>query len=372
MLQHTCDLRCRHLPVTDVPSVPHTRAANSILISAVLSGAWRQSPPSPKLTVDELSSIAPLLIGSGGGALAFWKIRQSELAETAAGEDLKQAYRLYTLHSAIHEREIRKVLKLLKEAQVTAILVKGWSMARHFPEPALRPYGDIDLFVRPDQYAAAKAILESPEGREVFVDLHAGAGHLDHEPFEDLYARSEEVLVGDEPVRVLSPEDHLRILCIHFLHHGAWRPAALCDIGLLVEKYRDDFDWDICLTRNRKRARWIECTVGLAHHLLGADISESPIEAAAKNLPRWLVPAVMKEWNHPISVDHVVPPPLANRLTHPAETVRAIRDRWPPNPIQATVVLNGPFNEWPRVIFQAGNYLARTAKFFAQLPKRKD
>jgi hypothetical protein len=352
--------------------VPHTRAANSVLISAVLSGAWRQFPPTTNLTAEELSGIAPLLIGSGGGALAFWKIRQSELAQTPAGEELKQAYRLYTLHSAIHEQEIVKVLKLLSRAGLTAILVKGWSMARHFPEPALRPYGDIDLFVRPDHHAVAKEVLEAPEGREVFVDLHSGAGHLDDEPFEDLYARSEEVRVGGEPVRVLSPEDHLRILCVHFLHHGAWRPAALCDIALLVEKYRGDFNWDICLTRNRKRARWIECTVGLAHHLLGAEISDLPIETAAKKLPRWLVPAVMKEWDHPVSVEHIVPPPLADRLAHPVETIRAIRDRWPPNPIQATVVLNGPFNEWPRVIFQAGNYLSRTAKFFAQLPKRRD
>ena len=150
---------------------------------------------------------------------------------------------------------------------------------------------------------------------------------------------------------------------MHFLHHGAWRPAALCDIGLLVEANGNNFDWDVCLTTNRRRARWIECTVGLAHQLLGADISNTPFASSGSNLPRWLVPAVLKEWDNPVSIDHVVPPPLADRLAHPIETIKAIRHRWPPNPIQATIVMNGPFNEWPRIIFQAGNFLSRTAKF---------
>jgi hypothetical protein len=67
-------------------------------------------------------------------------------------------------------------------------------------------------------------------------------------------------------------------------------------------------------------------------------------------------------------VEHVVPPPLVERLSHPLKTLKAIRRRWPPNPIQATIIMNGPFNEWPRLIFQAGNYLSRTAKFLASLP----
>ncbi len=346
-----------------------TGTTHSLLISKLLAGAWRDTPPDTQISAEELAIIAPLLIASGGGALAFWKTRQTEaLKDTPVAGELKQAYRLNTLQAAIHEREISQVIRLLKRAGIDPILVKGWSIARLYPEPALRPYGDIDLFVRPEQFAAAEKILQSDEGKKYFVDLHNGASHLDTEPLDDLYARSETVKLGDESLRVLSPEDHLRVLCVHFLHHGAWRPAALCDIGLMVEAYRANFDWDVCLTKNQTRAGWVACTVGLAHQLLGADISGTPVESIARQLPRWLVPAVLKEWENPISINHVVPPPLANRFTHPVETLKAIRKRWPPNPIQATVVMNGPFNEWPRLIFQAGNYAARTAKFLASLP----
>lgn len=341
----------------------------SSLISSLLTGAWRETPPPSEINAAELEQVAPLLIASGGGALAFWKLRGSPLASTQTAADLKQVYRLYTLQAAIHEREIERVIQLLNSEDIEPILVKGWSMARHYPEPALRPYGDIDLFVRPEQFERAGKIFESEEGRKFFVDLHKGAEHLDEQSFESLFVRSETVKLGEVSVRVLSPEDHLRILCVHFLHHGAWRPAGLCDIALLAEAACSNFDWDACLTQNRKRAGWIICAVGLAHQLLGADITGTPIAEAARKLPRWLVPAVLKEWENPVSVDHVVPPPLANRLSHPFETIKAIRRRWPPNPIQATIVMNGSFNEWPRIIFQAGNYLTRTAKFLASLPK---
>ncbi|MBC7911852.1 MAG: nucleotidyltransferase family protein [Pyrinomonadaceae bacterium] len=344
-------------------SIPPSR-----LIASLLSGAWRQMPPAPKLTTAELERIAPLLIKSGGGALAFWKLRGTPLESTTAAQDLKQTYRLYTLQAAIHEREIAQVIKLLKPAGIAPVLVKGWSVARKFPEPALRPYGDIDLFIHPEQFDKATEILSSPEGRKFFVDLHKGADHLDTTPFDVLYERAQVVGLGDETVRVLADEDHLRVLCVHFLHHGGWRPAGLCDIGLLVESSGASFDWEACLTGDKKRAGWVACTVALAHQLLGADISETPITATAANLPRWLVPAVLREWNNPVSIDHVVPPPLAKRLSHPFETIKAIRRRWPPNPIQATIVMNGAFNNWPRIIYQAGNYVARTAKFLAKLP----
>lgn len=361
----------------------------STLIASLLAGSWRESPPAPELSIDELTGIAPLLIASGGGALAYWKVRGTPLESTKSGQDLKQAYRLYTLHAAIHQTEIQQVINLLAKVGVEPILVKGWSMAREYPEPALRPYGDIDLFIKPEQFRTAEQALATEEGRKYFVDLHRGADHLCDQPFEDLWSRSEVTSIGSESlndksqrsndiwkispassliesggrltVRVLSPEDHLRILSVHFLHHGAWRPAGLCDIGLMIEKHK--FDWDVCLTSNKTRARWVECTVGLAHKLLGADISATPFSKKGIDLPRWLVPAVMKEWENPVSVDHIVPPPLADRLSHPIETVRAIRRRWPPNPIQASIVMNAPFNDRPRIIYQASNFLSRTARF---------
>ena len=42
-------------------------------------------------------------------------------------------------------------------------------------------------------------------------------------------------------VRVLSPEDDLRFLCLHLLRHGAVQPLWLCDICVLLEARANDF-----------------------------------------------------------------------------------------------------------------------------------
>ena len=186
LLQHAGDLCRRQLPVielTSLPSVLKTRTGKprSRLISSLLTGAWRETPAAPEISAEELVIIAPLLIASGGGAMAFWKLRGTPLESTQAAADLKQVYRLYTLHAVVHEREIQQVIKLLSREGIDHILVKGWSMARVYPEPALRPYGDIDLFVRPEQFALAEKIMGSIEGRKFFVDLHKGADHLDEQ-----------------------------------------------------------------------------------------------------------------------------------------------------------------------------------------------
>ena len=54
------------------------------------------------------------------------------------------------------------------------ILIKGWAAARLYPETGLRPYGDIDVCVRPDQLAAAKKLLHEAAGSCGWVELHEG------------------------------------------------------------------------------------------------------------------------------------------------------------------------------------------------------
>jgi hypothetical protein len=55
-------------------------------------------------------------------------------------------------------------------------------------------------------------------------------------------------------------------------------------------------------------------------------------------------------------------------LRHPARVVQALRHRWP-DPIQATIRMKGPINEWPRLPFQIGEYLSKTTHFMTRLPR---
>jgi Uncharacterised nucleotidyltransferase len=155
------------------------RAMTSDLIASILSGSWRDEPPAPEFSASDLGRAVTLLTGSGAGALAWWKIRRSDLSEAAPARVLRQAYYRQTLQHALQERDIEYVFRLLRSRGVEPILLKGWAAAGLYPERGLRPPGDVDICVRPEQYAEAKAVPWEPgrKGRGV-VDLTHDPAYL--------------------------------------------------------------------------------------------------------------------------------------------------------------------------------------------------
>jgi hypothetical protein len=338
------------------------------LVASVLAGAWRHFPPDVCSSTEELATVSSLLLGSSAGALTWWKLRHSELKKTEPGFELQEAYRFHAIRTLVRQHTIKQVLELLSSAGIEPILVKGWAIARLYPEPGLRPYGDIDLVVRPEQYATA---VEVTKGGEINIDVHCGFRGLDNRNFDELRKHSRIVKLDDVNVRVLSPEDHLRVLCLHMLRHNVFRPLWLCDIAVAVETRAPDFNWDISLAGDRRRADWVACSLGLAHQLLGAEIDDTPVARRAKSLPGWLISNVLKQWETPygmVQAPMTHAAPMAKYLRDPRGLLKDLRRRWP-HPIEATVYVRGPFNELPRFPFQIGECIGRAARFVAQLPK---
>ena len=341
------------------------------LVATTLYGAWRRSPPPLELSAEQLNAVAPLLLKSGAGALGWWRVRHTDLRELPAALELRDAYRLHALHSVKHQSEIRQVFTLLRASGVEPVLVKGWAVARFYPEMGLRPYGDIDLCLTGEQFRAAEKLLERPPGVKPLADLHDGFAKLDPASPEDLLARSILIPVGELAVRTLGCEDQLRILCTHLLRHSAWRPLWLCDIAAILESLPPDFNWDCCLSPDPVRSDWLACAIGLAHQLLGVGVEQLPVAARARNLPSWLLPHVLKNWSRPFP--ELYPPlaytrPLASYLRDPRGLLRTLRMRWP-DPIEATVRLHGPLDESARLPYQLRNIFSRFGKFFLRLPR---
>lgn len=314
----------------------------------------------------EIDAVMPLLLGSGAGALAWRRISPRSGTESfAAIEQLRHAYLYNCICAAKHERQVAEIFKVLRSAGIEPILIKGWAIARAYPETGLRPSGDIDLCVSPEQAAAAKPILNTPEYQQYWIDLeHDEVDTLDERSFQELYSSSELVKLENTEVRVLSAEDHLRILCFHLLKHGAWRPLWLCDVSVALESRSPRFDWDRCLGRNKRRANWVLCAIGLAHQLLDARLGDAPVKAGASGLPGWLVPSVLDQWNAPYPPN--LGAPIGEYMWEPVKLFKAIRKRWP-NPIQATVAADGRLNGVPRLPFQIGNCIVRAARLLPEL-----
>ncbi|MEO6392989.1 MAG: nucleotidyltransferase family protein [Pyrinomonadaceae bacterium] len=338
-------------------------------VARALAGAWRAEPPLLDLTDAELSTVACYLLDHGGAEFFWRRIAETPWSQTALAGPVQEAFRYTSLLARLHEIWIQRVFEVLRDADIPAILVKGWGVARQYPEPGMRPYVDIDIFVDPAGAAHTEATLIAHDCEKYFVEVHAGPKHLDAEPITDWFARSSEVQLGKTMIRLPAHEDHFRALCVHWLHHGAVRAAGLCDIALFIENFGADMDWDLCLRGSRQRAGWIACTVGLAHELFGANTSLTPLADAHEKLPRWMVPLVLDIWSDPLGRGAVIPPPLRASLAHPLRAVRELRARWPPNPLHATIETHGSFNDWPRLPYQAANFVARTGRFLSQLPK---
>ena len=342
---------------------------NDSLVARVLLG-MASSPGAISVSEDELATVAPLLLRLGAGALAWHRVRNSPLHSSRSGLEFQQAYRHHTLEAAIHERDIKATFALLRSNGIEPVLVKGWSIARLYPEKGLRPYDDIDLAIPEDQFDAAETIIRAQSSSVSTVDFTQDSGSWIPGATTIVWRFRSWSSFGDVDVRVLKAEDSFRVLCLHLLHHGAFRPLWLCDIALALESRAKDFDWDRCLGRNIRVADWVACTIGLAHQLLGANVEASPVARRAKNLPRWLVPAVLKQWEAPFALHHGQArhrAPMATYLRHPSGLSRDVRNRWP-DPIEATISLGGPFNNWPRLPFQLGNCVARAVRFLRRAP----
>ncbi len=338
-------------------------------IADALRGSWRASPPPLAITEEGLARLERVLLVSGAAGLVFRRLDPAA-RESASARALHDAYRSQALRASLREREIAEAVRRLRTEGVEPLLMKGWVAARGYAEPGLRPPGDIDLCVRKEQLETARAVLRD-HGTGLAVDLHAGAPSYADRTADDLFARSEKVLVAGVDVSVPCPEDHLRLMCLHLLSHGAWRPVWLCDVAAAVEGRTPGFRWQECLAGDPRRTKAVACVVGLAARLLGADLSGTPGQGREGELPRWLEPAVRRQWAAGAGAS--AHGPLAHRMSgflrRPLRLREELRLRWR-NPIQASFELAAPFNSLPRLPFQLAATLRRAPDFLRQVTER--
>ena len=339
----------------------------------ILAGAWRQpSFRKPGCSSQNLHRLAPLLIAGGAAALTWFHIRQhkSEFSESVLNL-YRQEYIGSAARAAAQEEELERVLSAFQAVGIRSILLKGWSVARLYPEPGLRPLGDIDLWIDPLRIAEASDVLGRVASGRQSVDLqHDQFCRFENRRFADFYDSCETVQLGLTPIKVLGWEDQLRTLCLHFLKHGGWRPIWLCDIAMVLESREGTFDWNVCLGENPRRARWIGSTIALARELLRAKIPDGASPDAIPNPPEWLTRTVLREWSDPRPPCAAsLPLVLPSLLCRPWELKTGMRGRWR-NSIQATVDCDGPFNNVPRWPYQLWDAVYRALHFSGQLVSR--
>jgi len=327
------------------------------LIEAV-AGSWRQNPPALEWEQSSLDSVLRPLIASGCGTLIWRRICGNEsLSFSVVGASLRDLWRLNVLKMAEQRRQLVLLFARLAQAKIQGILLKGLSVANLYPDPRLRPVGDIDLYVGSEQFDDAKKVIAelADEGVPAPVDLKHEASDWTSLSFGEALGRSGRLNVGGATVRVLGAEDNLRFLCLHFLQHGGGRALWLCDVAAAVENRPAGFDWDLCLGTRPAVRNWVTSVISLA--------DDTPIAQQERKLPNWLPRTVLSQWASKVTGNmdgpgSPVPSPLG-----PVTFIRALRRRWP-DPISATVRVGGRLDNSPRLIYQLRWGFQRAVKFY--------
>jgi len=263
--------------------------------------------------------------------------------------------RWHQIRAKASEERVKSAFRLFRANGIEPILIKGWAAAREYPESFRRFFGDIDLCVAPEIFEKALPVAKSEEGRRINIDLHCGLRHLDTFEWEDLFENSRMVPVDEVEIRILRAEDHLRVLCVHWLTDGGAYKERLLDIFYLLEKNREQMDWERSLGKlSPTRRGWILQTIAVVHRYFGLSIADMPFSQELKNTPRWMIETLEKEWASEIRLK-----PLHTLLWKRREFWQQLKKRFPPNAIQATIETEGRFDESTRIFNQLGSILLR-------------
>ncbi len=333
-------------------------AQRGLIVSRLLRRAWRVSPEWRDEPAD-LASIEEILVRSGTAPLAWHALR----SESAAAERLHDVWRISCLHASRGRRRAAAAVAFFRGRGIQTLLVKGWAIARLYPEPALRPYTDTDLAVGPEQIEQAEKLLAELPDECGPVDLHALPEEWRDRKWRTVVARAVRERVEDLDVLIPSPEDHLRLLAIHAMKHGIFRPLWLCDLGVALESCGTGFDWAYFCSGDRWLTECALVALRLAGSLLGAKLEGTPAAGLAPSA--WAEAAVLKEWSYPRRWPHghAMIGDVVRR--HPYSLVRELARRWP-GAVEATYNLRAPWTRLPRLPVQ----LAEAVRKLPAIPRQ--
>ena len=234
---------------------------------------------------------------------------------------LDQAAQETARRALVRSAELVRLSRLLTAADVAFLSVKGPLLAQAlYGGLEVRHAGDLDLFVRPEQLAAADATLRAAGYRrsmpdfdltprqwrefqrlkndfeylnvrgDLRVEVEWRLAGLSELTFADEQARGESTILGREKILRLSQETEFLYLFTHGAGHGWFRLFWLVDVALLLQR-QPHVDWPRLMKAARQHG--VETAVWqgtrLAEVLLGVPLPEAlRVPAARETSVRWL------------------------------------------------------------------------------------
>ena len=226
-----------------------------------------------------------LIIRQGLGPLVYHALQEKSLNTNSLNTKhlllLKQLCVQNMQTQAKMQMVLEQAWKALEKAGIKAVLMKGASLAALYPEPSMRQWGDIDLFVGKEQYHPACAVMREtfPKALKfdeeldhykhyniiadgVSIETHRVSMNMTHPRDVRRYAKmeafgvakAESLEVSGLEVKIFEPTFNALFVFLHAWEHLITEGAnirQLCDLALLLQHERETIDW-------KRLERWLK------------------------------------------------------------------------------------------------------------------
>jgi len=277
--------------------------------------------------------------------LANWHGLLPVLSEVCPSLDpeLRRYAQAQAFRNRLLAEELLRLLELFRDRGVPALALKGPLLAEWlYGSVSLRPFGDLDILVEPEQARSARALLEeagylpdhpgaeasgyhwrfSRGDETAVVELHWGFSTREfHFPLQqEVWPRRRSYFLLGRQVESLGLEHQLLTLAVHGSRHLWKRIFWLVDLALLLRRGEPLDTHDLWQQAKRLRShRMLALAIALVQHLLRVPTPGFPAYPRLEGLVR----QVEQDWLE----GHVGPPTLPQRYRFYYQIREDPRDR---------------------------------------------
>ncbi|HNX80539.1 MAG TPA: nucleotidyltransferase family protein [Candidatus Omnitrophota bacterium] len=243
-------------------------------------------------------------------------------------------------HNLELEKELNRVLSCLKEKNIQVMVLKGLFFARYmYNDIALRQVPvDLDLLIKPDQFAQARSILEDAgyyceesvigqkksalklkytgqigfsskkDGGRYFIELHIDLRGLFVYPQElDLWRAAKELNFDGMTLLAPEPENLLIYLCLLTMPVSELTELKyIYDLHVFLLKFGPDINWEkIHETVARRHAACVYYALMLSKELFGSAVPPDFLKAIQPGLLKRAVVSFWLRKNNIITVSRM-------------------------------------------------------------------
>ena len=283
------------------------------------------------LTNERVNDIVRSAAYQGTGPLVYDQLLKIPELEIPA--EMRMQMKQQCVSTMMQQQAMMPILSkawiALENADIHPVLLKGLALAQYYPQPHLRQWGDIDLYVGQKQYHQATKVLDAtfPEADHPPVDdeerkhynyvfpntvleLHRISMGFAHPRDRKYYENLEEAyLTKNGPIfvvggqRITTPEETFNVFFtfLHAWHHfieTGMNMKQLCDVAVLLHAKRDVIDAERLremLTKLHLMEVW-QLLMYIMVHYLGVPQEECPFYTdTCKERAELLFERIMRE-----------------------------------------------------------------------------